>query len=116
MKRHAWKYERWDYEPDTSRSPKRWTRPRSRAWREAQSAPIPKATLESTTKILKRYWNDRPGPIWGKPEWAKVAQKFGWMTRNEFWAVPEIQVGWFKGIDALLYEASPLFGMLKKGA
>jgi hypothetical protein len=95
--------------------PKQWARPRSRAAREAMfPAPEP-VTAESAYKIIRRLWSDKPQRIMDRPEWAKVALKFGWLTPRGFAAVPEFWTGRMTpSISEALYRESPLIGMIKK--
>jgi len=115
VKRHAWKHERWDYEPDMSRSPKRFARPRSRQWREAQWPSPESATKAGAIAAMKRLWSSAPQRIFEKPEWARVALKFGWMTRNQFLTVPSYDTGRVTpSIDEVLYRKMPLLGVVPK--
>lgn len=117
MKRHAWKYERWDAGGPSARSPKRFARPRSRAAREALYPAPARLTTESAYKTIKRIWSDKPQRIMDRPEWAKVSLKFGWLTTRGFAAVPEFWTGRMTpSISEALYRESPLLGLLKKDA
>jgi hypothetical protein len=90
------------------RSPKRWSRPRSRRWREEHGPDV------SLTDILKETYPQAGGIEYRRPEWARTARKFGWMTIGEFYALkPEPTGRTHPGLE-MLYGESPFLRMLKK--
>jgi hypothetical protein len=92
-------------------SPKQWTRPRSRAWRDARSPHV------DLYEMIREMWPAGGGAL-ERPAWAKLARKHGWMTRGDYYALPEDE--WVPstepGIYEQLYRPSPFFQMLRKSA
>ena len=86
------------------RSPKRWARPRSRRWRQENAPPF------THVDIIKDVWSNG----WERPDWAKTARKFGWITLGDYYAIrPTKKV---PGLSDLLYQQSPFFQMLSRKA
>lgn len=107
------------------RSPKQWTRPRSRprsrAWREARDPAPPALVSKEMSKILRHLYGagpTPPTPVMARPWWAQLAIERGWMTRGAYLRVAEQPTGRMHparpGINALVYQRSPLFGMMAK--
>jgi len=103
-------------------SPKKWTRPRSRAWREAHDPAVdPSLFQKESIKILKRLYAlgpTPPTPIMDRPQWAKTAVKFGWLTRGAYLAVKEIPTGRMHparpGFTEAMFGKSPVLGLIAK--
>lgn len=103
------------------RSPKRWTRPRSLAHREAHCG-VPYGNVSKIFgQILKRLYSSEatpPQPEMTLPAWARTARKFGWLTQREIGAVKLVPTGRTiparPGLTELLFAKSPLFEMIPK--
>lgn len=101
----------------TRRSPKQWTRPRSRAWREAHCVVnVAVATLSESLRILRRvYGTGGATAEIVKPAWAKTALKFGWITTREYCAVSWVKTGrMLPGLTEQDYKTFPMFGLKPK--
>lgn len=105
------------------RSPKRWSRPRSRAHREAHCG-VPRGVLgKLSVEILKRLYASGPTPPEPEmtlPAWAVTARKFGWITRLEAAVVDLIPTGRMRparpGLSELIFAKSPILGLMPKRA
>ena len=96
-------------------SPKSWTRPRSRAWREAHSAAPRIDFAKESARVLKRLYSSEPQPEMAYPPWALTARKFGWLTSRDFYAVPMVRTGRMTpGIRESLYREMPMLGLKPK--
>ena len=109
--------------------PKKWARPRSkkarddrdfRTWMLANGMD-PDSPALASTMILKAYYPQQKVmslvfgngtgayPILDKPEWAKTAQKFGWISQWRFLEIKEVNTGRVR--KAVPH---PLFALLPK--
>ena len=82
--------------------PKKFAPPRSRRAREEAAPPY------GVTDILKELWSDG----WTRPVWAKLSFERGWMVAGEYYAIEPTERT--KGFAEILYQDSPMFGLLKK--
>jgi len=72
-------------------------------------------TVGSCSEILKECYPQFNSPEMRRPEAFCIANKFGWITSNRFYAEPRVPTGRTNpGLSESIYANHPFLGLLKK--